>query len=185
MENKVSDICSDLQQTAIDAAAEFGGMTIDQLNWKPSPKNWSIAQCFEHLIVTNNLYLPNIQRVIDGKHRNNFFSMIPFLPDLIGVLMKNCLNPDQARKMKTFKMFEPNMSDISATIIDDFAENQQKLIAMIKAVKDFDIRKIKIPEPLTIALNIRLSDAFEILTMHEQRHLRQAKRVMQAEGFPK
>jgi hypothetical protein len=163
----------------------FGNFSAEQINWKPDAKSWSAGQCFEHLIVTNELYFPNIQKVIDGKHRNNSFSKIPFSSDLIAVLMKNSLNPEQKRKMKTFKIFEPAVSNISETIIEDFAKNQRQLIALMKAVKDFDIHKIKIAEPLSIALNLRLDDTFEILVMHEERHFRQAERVIRSENFPK
>ena len=173
-----ANIIFELNQLAENTKKTFGHLSAKQLNWKPNAKNWSIGQCFEHLIVTNNLYFPNIQKVIDGKHRNNFFSMIPFVPDLIAILMKNSLNPDQTRKMKTFKIFEPTASHISEKIFEDFADNQQKLIEMIKSTRDFDINKIKIAEPLSIALNIRLSDTFEILAMHEKRHFRQAERVL-------
>jgi hypothetical protein len=56
---------------------------------------------------------------------------------------------------------------------------------MIEACNDLDAHHIKIAEPLSVALNLRLDDAFEILVMHEKRHFLQAERVMQAEGFPK
>ena len=99
--------------------------------------------------------------------------------------MKNALNPDQKRKMKTFKVFEPAASNISETIFDDFVENNRKLITMIKALKDVETHKIKIAEPLSVALNLRLDDAFEILAMHEQRHYNQAKRVLEMQNSPK
>jgi DinB superfamily len=185
MNNSLSAFIAEAEMIAKDVRKSFGGLTVEQLNWKPSAEAWSIGQCFEHLIVTNNLYFPNIQKVIDGKHRNNFFSKIPFISDLIGILLKNSLNPDQKRKMKTFKIFEPAASNVSETIIEDFARNQQKLIEMAESVKHFDVYKIKISEPLSIALNIRLSDTFEILVKHEERHFRQASRVAQAENFPK
>ena len=181
----MNEIISEIKQISSDAQQTFGNLSAEQLNFKPSAKSWSIAQCFEHLIVTNNLYFPNIQKVIDGTHHNNFFSKIPFGVDLIGALMKNSLNPNQKRKMKTFKVFEPAKSDIPIKIIDDFAENNCKLISMIEAVKDFDIHKIKIAEPLSIALNLRLDAAFEILAMHEKRHFNQAKRVLEMQNFPK
>ena len=181
----MNDIISELQKISVDALEKFGSLSSEQINWRPSADDWSVGQCFEHLIITNRLYFPAVQKVIDGTHRNNFFSRIPFAADLIGVLMRNSLNPEQKRKMKTFKIFEPASSDVVATVIDDFAENQRKLIEMIAAVKDIDADKIKIPEPLNRALNIRLSDAFEILTMHEKRHLRQAERVVQTSGFPR
>ncbi len=86
--------------------------------------------------------------------------------------------------MKTFKIFEPAASNVSETIIDDFVENQQRLIEMVKFVKDFDIHKIKISEPIGTVLNLRLDDAFEILAMHEKRHFKQAERVTKTDGFP-
>lgn len=185
MKAEVSKLIAEAKLISDMAKSTFGNLSTEKINWKPNAKSWSIGQCFEHLIVTNNLYFPKIQKVIDGKHRNNFFSKIPFVPDLIGILMRNSLNPDQKRKMKTFKIFEPAVSNISETVIKNFARNQEKFIEIIEALKDIDIHKIKIAEPLSVALNIRLSDAFEILLMHEKRHFRQAERILQAENFPK
>ena len=179
----MQEIISKLNQVSADSKKTFGKLSAEQLNWKPSIETWSLGQCFEHLIVTNNLYFPNIQKVIDGTHRNNFFSKIPFSTNLIAIAMKNALNPDQKRKMKTFKVFEPSTSNVTATIIEDFAENNLKLIEMIEACKDFDLHKIKIAEPLSVLLNLRLDDAFEILVMHEKRHLLQAERVLKMQNL--
>jgi len=181
----IPELIEDLRQLSADAKSVFGSLSAAQINWKPSAETWSVGQCFEHLIITNNLYFPAIQKVADGAHRNNFFSKIPFSTNIIAALMKNSLKPEQPRKMKTFKIFEPAASDVSTTICEDFAENNRKLIALIEAVEDFEIDKIKIPEPLSVALNLRLRDAFEILVMHEKRHFLQAERILQAEGFPK
>lgn len=175
----------ELQKISVDAQETFGKLSPAQINWRPSAASWSVGQCFEHLIVTNDLYFPNIQKVIDGEHRNNFFSKIPFAADLIAVLMKNSLNPEQKRKMKTFKIFEPAARDVSDAIVDDFVENQRKLTALVEAVKDFDVHQIKISEPVGAWLNLRLDDAFEILAMHEKRHFKQAEKVIREQNFPK
>lgn len=181
----MNEVISEYKKVGEAVKKTFGNLSAEQINWKPSAEIWSIGQCLEHLIVTNNLYFPNIQKVIDGKHRNNFFSKIPFGVDFIAVMMKNALNPNQKRKMKTFKVFEPSVSNVSPTIIEDFAENNCKLIEKLEACKSFDLHKIKIAEPLSITLNLRLDDAFEILLMHEQRHFLQAERVTKLENFPK
>lgn len=185
MKFEFSKLIAEAESISEKSIAAFGNFSAQQINWKPDAKSWSVGQCFEHLIVTNELYFPNIQKVIDGKHRNNLFSKIPLSVDLIAVLMKNSLKPEQKRKMKTFKIFEPAASRISETIIEDFAENQRRLIEIIKAVKEMDVHKIKIAEPLSIALNLRLDDAFEILIMHEERHFLQAERVAKKINFPK
>lgn len=185
MKLELSNLIAEAETISEKVKSTFGKLSAAQINWKPDAKNWSVGQCFEHLIVTNELYFPNIQKVIDDKHRNNFFSKIPFSVDLIAALMRNSLNPEQKRKMKTFEIFEPATSDISKNIFEDFAENQKRLVAMIEAVKDFEVHKIKIAEPLSVALNLRLDDAFDILIMHEKRHFLQAQRVTQTENFPK
>jgi len=180
-----SKLIAEAETVSENVKSTFGKLSIEQINWKPNAESWSVGQCFEHLIITNELYFPNIKKAAGGKHRNNFFSNIPFSVDLIAVFMKNSLNPEQKRKMKTFRIFEPAASKVSETIIEDFLENQRQLIGLIKAVKDFDIHKIKIAEPLSVALNLRLDDAFEILMMHEKRHFLQAEKVKRSENFPK
>ena len=185
MHDDIPKFIEDLERVSAQTRDVFGGLSGAQLNWKPSAESWSVGQCFEHLIITNDLYFPIIQKVADGTHRNSFFSKIPFSTDLIAALMKNSLKPEQSRKMKTFKIFEPATSNISPTILEEFAANQRKLIALIESVRDLDIDKIKISEPLSAALNLRLSNAFEILVMHEKRHFLQAERVTQSAGFPK
>jgi hypothetical protein len=181
----MQELIAELKTISENARKSFGKLSAAQLNWKPNAKSWSVAQCFEHLIITNNLYFSNIQKVINGTHRNNFFSKIPFSTGLGGYIMKNAVKPQQKLKIKTFKIFEPSVSNVSSTIIEDFAENNLKLIEMIEACKNFDLHKIKIAEPLSVALNLRLGDAFEVLALHEKRHFQQAERVMQAKGFPR
>jgi plasmid rolling circle replication initiator protein Rep len=183
MTKQFLDLIKETEKIAEKAKQTFGFLNSEQLNRKLSAESWSIGQCFEHLIVTNKLYFPNIQRVINGKHQNNFFSKIPFAVDLIAVLMKNSLKPEQKRKMKTFKIFEPSLSNISETIIEDFAENQRILIDLMKNLESFDVHQIKISEPLSMMLNLRLKDAFEILILHEERHFQQAQRVLKILGF--
>lgn len=185
MTGEIAKLIAEAEAIAGNAGRTFGKLDAEELNWKPDAKSWSVGQCFEHLVVTNDLYFPNIRKVLDGRHRNNFFSRIPFAVDLIAALMKNSLKPEQPRKMKTFKIFEPAASGVPESIVEDFAENQLKMIELMKGAEAFDIYRIKIAEPLSRALNLRLRDAFEILILHEKRHFRQAERVLQTEGFPK
>lgn len=180
MDDKITYIIEELREVADDVRTTFGGLSAAQLNWKPNDRNWSVGQCLEHLIITDELYFPNIQKVLDGDHRNNFFSAIPFSTNIIAALMKNSLRPDQKRKMKTFKVFEPTASDIGPDIVNSFLSHQEMLIAMAIAAKGLDLNKIKISEPISPVLNLRLIDAFEILLFHEQRHVVQAKNVFAA-----
>lgn len=183
MNEELAGLIEQTRSIAENVEKTFGGLTAEQLNWKPGKNAWSIAQCLEHLIVTNDLYFENIQKVADGTHRNNLFSKIPFATDIISFGMKKVLSPDWKGKMKTFKMFEPSFSDVSEDIVERFGENQDRFIALMEATKDLEVRKIKIAEPIGSAVNLRLVDAFEVLIVHEQRHFNQAERILETGKF--
>ncbi len=178
MNNQIDNFIANAKIINDEVRETFGKLSAEQLNWKPNESEWSVGQGFDHLITTNNLYFENIQKVADGIHVNNWFSAIPFVPKLIGTMLKKAVSPDSPRKIKTFSMFEPTSSDISETIIEDFGENQERLISLMEATIDLNLKKIKIPEPISIAVNVSLIDAFEILVIHEKRHFNQAKRVL-------
>src|SRR6185295_13467872 len=105
---------------ANDAKSTFGSLTPVQLNWKPSAERWSIAQCFDHLIVSNKGFLPIIESVRSGKKQTRFVERLPGWPGLAGKLLIKSLDPASTRKLKAPKNFQPAQSDVSETIIADF-----------------------------------------------------------------
>jgi len=54
----------------------------------------------------------------------------------------------------------------------------------MKATEDLDAEKIIISSPVTNLVTYSLMDAYRIIITHEKRHLLQAKRVSEADGFP-
>lgn len=40
-----------------DAEAVFGSLTPSQLNWRPDAARWSVAQCVQHLLTSDDLML--------------------------------------------------------------------------------------------------------------------------------
>ena len=184
MSEECEKLISDLKEIASEAQKIFGNLTSDQINWKPSAESWSIGQCFEHLIVTNETEFPEIERVIKGEHRNPFWGKVPFLTDFWGRFVLKAVAPENTKKTKNPKVFSPSASAVDASIISRFAEHQDKIAGFITATKDLDLTKIIITSPVAPIVTYRLSDAYKIVVSHEWRHFRQAERVMQAPGFP-
>lgn len=185
MNEKFNRYIADIKIISDEVRKTFGELSAGQLNWKSNASEWSIGQCFDHLIMTNSLYFPKIQKVADGTHKNNFFSAIPFMPDFFGKLLKKAVNPDSPKKMKNPPVFSPSKSEISETIFEDFFKDQEKMISLMEIIQHLDTEKIKIATPISNAVNIRLNDVFEASIMHSRRHFNQAKRVMQMNEFPK
>ena len=179
MSNEINNLIANAKDISAEVQETFGGLTKEQLNVKPNSNDWSIGQCFDHLITTDSLYFPQFQKVADGTHTNNWFSVIPLMTGAVGKMLKKAVNPDSAKKMKAPQIFEPSNSEISETILEEFGENQSEFISLMEKVKNLETNKIKIPTPISPAVNIGLNDAFEVIIMHERRHFNQAKRVLE------
>ena len=168
---------------ANDAKSTFGHLNPSQLNWKPSTDRWSVAQCFDHLLSANRGYFPVIEGVLAGKKRT-FWERVPVLPGLAGKLLIKSLEPTTTRKLKAPKRFEPAQSEISASVINDFVDQQGKIVEKMKATEHLDLEGIIITSPVSAAITYSLMDAYRIIVVHEQRHFQQAKRVMEESAFP-
>ena len=168
---------------ANETKSTFGHLKPSQLNWKPGPDRWSVAQCFDHLLNSNEGYFPVIEDVLAGKKRT-LWERMPLLPGLAGKLLIKSLDPANTRKLKAPKRFEPAQSDIKGSVINDFVDQQGRIVEKMKATEDLDLEKIVITSPALAAMTYSLMDAYRIIVVHEQRHFQQAKRVMDETGFP-
>jgi len=176
-----------LISAANDIAAEtkstFGRLTPAQLNWKPSPERWSVAQCFDHLLTSNKGYFPTIEGVIAGI-KPTFWQRMPVLPGLAAKLLIKSLDPKSTRKIKAPQKFQPAQSDISASVIDDFVDQQASMVKKMKATEHLDLEKIVITSPVASVVTYSLMDAYRIIVVHERRHFEQARRVTEEAAFP-
>nr|HRK52160.1 hypothetical protein [Pyrinomonadaceae bacterium] len=55
----------------------------------------------------------------------------------------------------------------------------------VEACAEADRQKTVVTSPFLAVFTYKLDDAFTVLIEHSKRHIRQAKRVMEADGFPK
>src|SRR5262245_61905320 len=46
-------------------------LSIEQLRWRPEPREWSIAECLDHLNITLGLYLAKINAAIGAARRQS------------------------------------------------------------------------------------------------------------------
>jgi hypothetical protein len=167
-----------------ETRAGFGGLTAQQLNWKPGADQWSVAQCFDHLITTNGAYFPIFEKVLSGKKKNTFWESAPWLPTLWGRALIKAVDPESKRKLKAPKVFHPSSGSVDGAVIRRFIDQQNQVIRYMKATENLDAEKIIISSPVTKLVTYSLMDAYRIIITHEKRHLLQAKRVSETEGFP-
>jgi hypothetical protein len=186
MEKSIDQVCSELQTTADEVEAAFGGLSAVQLNWKPSEKSWSIAQCLDHLIVLHSLYFPIFERLEKGSAKASFWEKASPLSGFFGRTLIRSLRPENQTKVKSRPKAFPSASEIDGEITRRFVEHQHQMIDHLRKIPiGQDPAKTIITSPLMGFITYSLEDTFTILVIHCQRHFLQAKGVTQLAGFPK
>ncbi|MEN3335535.1 MAG: hypothetical protein V7641_4900 [Blastocatellia bacterium] len=168
-----------------ETLAGFGDLTAQQLNWKPSADQWSVAQCFDHLVTANRAYFPIFEKLLSREKKNTFWESLPWLPAFWGKMLIKAVAPESTRKLKAPKIFHPSSSRVDGAIIHQFIQQQNEVIRYMKATEDLDLEKINITSPVTSLITYSLMDAYRLIITHEQRHFLQAIRVSEMNGFPK
>ncbi len=180
----MSEIISELEQISENARNAFGGFSAAQINWKPNAESWSVGQCFEHLIKTNELFYGELEKIAGGTRQNTFLENWSPLSGIFAKLLIGSLKKDERKfKAPSQKIVPP--SEIDGAIIEKFAAHQTELIGKIKATESADWNKIKITSPFMSLITYKLADGFTVVVEHEKRHFRQAERVTRLGNFPK
>lgn len=180
----MSEIISELQAISENTLKTFGDLTPEQINWQPSAEGWSVGQCFEHLIKSNELFFDKLDEIADGKHKHSFLESFSPLSGFFGNLLIGSLKKDSRKfKVPTQKIAPP--SEIDPNIVEIFAAHQAELAEKIKRTENTDWNKTKVTSPFMKLMTYKLSDGFQIIVEHERRHFRQAERVLNSENFPK
>ena len=171
-----SDIKS-FQEIGKSVFEEFSSLNSEQLNFKANPNEWSIAQCLDHLIVSNEKYFPELQKIHAKNYKMTFWEWNNPFSKKIGRQMIQNLGPVVSKKYVSPKIFQPGKSTIRISIVSDFVQHQNKLIDLIKAISPEQYSKLKVSSPVAALITFSLADLIKLLLAHEQRHLEQMRRV--------
>ena len=180
----MNQIISEFEKISADVQKTFGGLSAQQLNWKPAAESWSVAQCFDHLIKSNEAFKPEFERVKSGNKKSSLWEKYSPLTGFFGNFLLKSLKNDTKKFKAPSKAIVPP-SNVAPDIIEQFVKNQLEIIESVKSLEKIDWNKTIVTSPFLKIMTYRLDKALEIGIEHEKRHFRQAERVMQKAGFPK
>lgn len=175
-----------LQEASRIIDSELMPLKDEQLNWKPAPASWSVAECIEHLLLAFEGYLVGLDKVIAKGEKENIVAKSPMKISLAGKMMVFAVDPSIKVPIPAPPKFKPAKNKhYTYEVLQQFHENLQQLSLQLEAAKNLDWNSLKITSPVTSLLKLNVGDTFEVLTLHALRHLKQAQRVILHEKFPK
>ena len=175
------------QSEASNAAASelVTDLNEEQLNWKPSSKQWSIAQCLEHLAVTSSRFDPYFTEAIArARTRWPVSGRVVYKPSMVGGWLIRQVVPETTRKVSAPKVFRPADSSSIRDALESFLKQQQRFLIFVQESEGIDYNRTRLRSPVTPLMRYSLADAFVVTVVHEQRHLGQARRVRELPNFP-
>ncbi len=168
---------TDVEKLIEIAGEDLATLSGRELNWKPWPEQWSVAECLEHLNIYSRYYNPAMKEAIaEGKKYGS--EVDTFKSGWLGNYSVQSVLPDNLKKQKTLKRLDPKSSKLDRTVVDDFLKYQEDLKEVLKASQSVNLNKIKIRVDVARFFKIKLGDCLRFVVAHEQRHIKQAQEVL-------
>jgi hypothetical protein len=164
----------------VEQTKEFLKLSPGQLNWRPSEKQWSAGECFEHLMRTNSKYIPCYQKFVLTGFKNK---LVKFDHTFMGRIVLKSIKPENKRKTKTPTPFDPIGSIVRENIVKDFLYQNNEIVDLVSRMDMSKLRE-KITSPFSKYVKYNIGDSLMIIAHHNLRHLQQAKNVIQSSKFP-
>lgn len=155
------------------------GLSEAQLRWRPTPEQWGIADCYEHLILSSDQYFPRLRAALAAAR-----TTAPGLyrPRLLARLFIWSVGPRNRMKVKTFPVLVPPPAAADAP--QRFLAQQDTLAAFLEAARTVDLQQVRVVSPIDARFTFTLGESLHFLVAHQQRHVQQAQRVRESPGFP-
>ena len=157
------------------ATAVVHGLTPHQLNWRPSPAQWSVGQCLEHLAITNEVYLRAMAGSLEGRRAG---LVAEIAPGWFGRLfIRTVIEPSpKTRRWRAPKKIRPG-TQVPPTVLDRFHATNRAIREFMQRARNSDVNRIRFKNPLIGIIRFTVGTGLEILSRHERRHLLQAERI--------
>ena len=165
------------------AIALAKALTPQQLNWKPSPGEWSVGQCLEHLYITNEVYLGPMSTSL--RRRQPAFVQ-EIAPGWLGRwFIRNYIEPSsKMKRVRAPRKIRPGGAQIDPSILDRFLKSNNEARELIHRARNHDVNRIRFRNPFVPVIRFTVGTGLEILSKHQRRHLLQAERIRESPSFP-
>jgi hypothetical protein len=164
------------------AHALANSLSVEQINWRSSPSEWSIGQCLQHLLVFNRVYIPAILHALDGQPQHPVAEIDP--GRVSAWFMRTYVEPGATtRRLRSPRKIRPD-EQINPSVLNDFLESNQHAKDAVRRAAGYDVNRIRYENPLLPIIRFTVGVGLELTWKHQCRHLQQAEKVKHSPEFP-
>ena len=166
---------------------DLGGLSAEQFNWRPAEGKWSIAECIDHLALVTGLMLEKVTPVLEMARVRGKTGQGPYRYGLMGGWFVRMMEKPGRRPMPSPRNFAPGSNLKKAEVMARYAEVMKEFARTIESSYSLPLDRLKASSAASGAgwLRLNLAAWYASSLAHNRRHFAQAKRVMEAPGFPR
>jgi hypothetical protein len=158
------------------------GLGEEALARRPAPTQWSIAEIFVHLRLTNEACLPAVDRTIETARRKNLLSDGPFRLGLMGRFFLWYVEPPPVIRLPAPKVLVPLLAGPASEALPRLLDSRRQVLERMEAANGLDLVRARFASPFASFVKMNLLAFFSVFTAHERRHLWQGENVRRALG---
>ena len=169
-----------LKSTKDDLLKSIKGLSEEQLNFRSSPESWSVAECVEHIAISETNLFGMIMGTLKEEANPARRSEVKLADDAV---FKSIT--DRSYKVKTQEAFQPTgkFGSTKATV-KEFVSKREETINYVKTTND-DLRNHFFTFPVEALGTMDSYQLFLFMTGHTKRHTLQIEEVKSNPAFPK
>jgi hypothetical protein len=178
------EFIAELERQGTQAATMADGLSESALNWQPNAgKSWSVAQCLDHLVIMNRMYVKTLQDAVADNEDQLEPRKNPIQPSgwLTRIFIRYEEPPPKIKLPAPKKIAPP--SNLTGAVIEDFKAVQQELVDFMREWGAADLGDLKLKDPL-FPIHLTADTELLVIAAHNRRHLWQAENVKKTAGFP-
>jgi hypothetical protein len=167
---------SELSQSKEKLRLAIDGLSVEQLNFKATPDSWSVAECVEHLAISENMFNQMLTTSLSTPADASKRAEVQMKDEQLMTIIR-----DRSNKVKTSEPFEPSGKFGSyEETLEALMNKRAEHIEYIKTTDD-DLRNHygKLP--------FGTIDSYQMILFmsgHMDRHVAQIDEVINHEDFP-
>jgi hypothetical protein len=174
----IDQLETQLEEQLKEVISVFQNLPAEVLLQPGSNNGWSIAQCFAHLNSYADFYTPRITKAIDNAPPANEDSN--FRHSLLGRYFIRSMDPDVSKKkFKAMKKHLPAPADDPHAEVAGFIAHLENLLVLCRKARGKKLEKSSVSTSLASWLKINAGDALAFLIVHNKRHLKQARQLVE------
>lgn len=147
---------------------------------RPPAGGWSVGLCIEHLNITSESFLPELERVLGEAAASGPSATGEYRLGPVGWLLCRMLEPPYRMRVTTSPPFEPSNLGSPGEVLGKFDALQARLDVLLAGGQRLALDQLRVVSPFSPLVKYSAYAAFRVIAVHQRRHIWQAGRVLEA-----